>query len=117
MQALISHPPSQFLSKLTCYSCPIGWVKPDLPTTVMIQYSQRDLPRNKKNRVLRSFVEGESFSFKPYPFAMNMTNVVMMEPSPSWMYLAILRSIKEKGDEDEKYLLEVRPIVPSSEDF
>jgi len=78
----------------------------------MIQYSQRDLPRNKKNKIVRSFFEGESFSFKPFPFAVNTLNVVMMEPSPSWAYLAVLRSIKEKGDEDEKYLLEVRPLFP-----
>jgi acylaminoacyl-peptidase len=84
-----------------------GWVKPDLPTTVMIQYSQRDVARNKKNRIVRSFFEGESFSFKPFPFAVNMTNVVLMEPSPSWAYLAVMRSIKEKGDEEEKYLLEI----------
>lgn len=84
-----------------------GWVKPSLPTTVMIQYSQRDVPRNKKNRIVRSFFEGESFSFKPFPFAMNMMNVVLMEPSPSWNYLAVMRSVKEKGEEEEKYLIEI----------
>ena len=78
----------------------------------MIQYSQRDLLRNKKNKIVRSFFEGESFSFKPFPFAVNTLNVVMMEPSPSWAYMAVLRSVKEKGDEDEKYLLEVRPNFP-----
>ena len=76
----------------------------------MIQYSQRDVPRNKKNRIVRSFFEGESFSFKPFPFAMNMMNVVLMEPSPSWNYLAVMRSVKEKGEEEEKYLIEVRRI-------
>lgn len=76
----------------------------------MIQYSQRDVPRNKKNRIVRSFFEGESFSFKPFPFAMNMMNVVLMEPSPSWNYLAVMRSVKEKGEEEEKYLIEVRHI-------
>jgi hypothetical protein len=83
----------------------------------MIQYSQRDLPRNKKNRIVRSFFEGESFSFKPFPFAVNMTNVVLMEPSPSWTYLAVLRSIKEKGEEDEKYLLEVRQVMVLPHDW
>lgn len=77
----------------------------------MIQYSQRDLARNRKARIVRSFFQGESFSFKPAPFAVNLANVVMMEPSPSWTYLAVLRSLKEKGDEDEKYALEVRLIV------
>lgn len=94
----------------------VGWVKPELPTTVMIQYNQRDLARNKKNRIVRSFFQGDSFSFKPAPFALNMTNVVMMEPSPSWTYLAVMRSLKEKGEEEEKYALEVRASTPISEE-
>lgn len=95
----------------------VGWVKPEIPTTVMIQYSQRDLARNRKSRIVRSFFQGESFSFKPAPFAVNLANVVLMEPSPSWTYLAVLRSIKEKPEEDEKYAVEVRPKFHSFSPF
>lgn len=73
-----------------------------------VQYSQRDVNSNQKNKILRQYHEiSDTFSYKPLPFGLNLNNVVLIQPSPSWKYVALIRSVKKEGEKEEKYLIEV----------
>lgn len=63
---------------------------------------------NQKIKILRQFHEiSDTFTYKPLPFGINLNNVVLIQPSPSWKYIAIIRSVKKEGEKEEKYLIEV----------
>lgn len=85
-----------------------GWINPSKPSQLLVQYSQRDVITKQKYKFLRTFQEREDhFTYQAAPFGFSMSNVIGFEPSPTWKYLCVIRSIKKESDKDEKYAIEV----------
>jgi hypothetical protein len=74
----------------------------------MLTYSQRDLVRQKKPKLLRNFFQGANGTWNNTPFGLNLGNVVAMQPSPSWKLLCVFRQADKKDPEEkDKYSIEI----------